>query len=62
MNEKDEKQKIIEACAEILTSKAFELIEKDPHQWSKRPCTTCRTISAIIGRPFGCENAKLNSW
>jgi hypothetical protein len=55
MNEKDETQKIIEACANLLVSKALELIEKDPHQWSHRPCATCRTVSAIVGRPFGCE-------
>lgn len=32
----------------------LRLIEQDPHGWSKRPCETCRQISAIGGRPFGC--------
>ncbi len=31
------------------------LIEADPHQWSTRPCPTCRTITAVLGRPFGCN-------
>jgi hypothetical protein len=31
------------------------LIEADPHQWSSRPCQTCRAISATLGRPFGCS-------
>jgi hypothetical protein len=35
--------------------RAFELIEKDPHQWSSRPCPTCQEVSEIIGKPFGCS-------
>ncbi len=37
------------------TDAAFRLIEEDPHQWSSRPCQTCRAISNLIGRPFGCS-------
>ncbi len=37
---------------------ALELIEKDPHQWSNLPCPTCRTISTIVGSPFGCETRR----
>ena len=33
----------------------FELIQKDPHQWGTRPCETCRAVSKLIGRSFGCE-------
>lgn len=36
--------------AELLA----RLFEGDPHQWSKRPCPTCRPISELLGRPFGC--------
>jgi len=32
----------------------LRLIEKDPHQWSSRPCATCKSISALAGRSFGC--------
>ncbi len=46
---------IIKEAAKILSDAALDLIEKDPHQYSKRPCDTCRTISNLIGRPFGCE-------
>lgn len=31
------------------------LVEVDPHQFSKRPCSTCWTVSALLGRAFGCE-------
>ncbi len=37
---------------------AFKLIEADPHQWSSRPCQTCRAVSLLIGRDFGCNAAK----
>lgn len=33
----------------------LRLIEGDPHQPGSRPCVTCRKISAIAGRAFGCE-------
>ncbi len=32
------------------------LIEGDPHQFSKRPCATCKVITGILGRPFGCAS------
>ncbi len=38
--------------------KALELTEKDPHQFSSRPCPTCHTMSVLIKRPFGCNAMK----
>jgi len=38
----------------ILTDAIFDLLQNDPHGWSRRPCSTCRSITSIIGRPFGC--------
>jgi len=32
-----------------------KLLEGDSHQFSTRPCQTCRTISDLISRPFGCS-------
>lgn len=29
-------------------------LDMDPHQWSKRPCETCRQITKAIGADFGC--------
>lgn len=29
-------------------------LDADPHQWSKRPCATCSSITKAIGRDFGC--------
>lgn len=34
------------------------LLEKDPHQWSSRPCPTCNTVTGILGRDFGCNARK----
>lgn len=38
----------------VLAKSVTDLIEADPHQWSKRPCVTCRIISSIVGYKFGC--------
>ena len=32
-----------------------KVVERDPHQWSSRPCHSCATISALLDRPFGCD-------
>lgn len=50
----DEYEKAIKAAANVLVGVALELLQVDPHQWSDRPCPTCRPISAIVGKPFGC--------
>lgn len=39
--------------AERITA-AFDQPERDPHQWSTRPCQTCAAVSELIGRSFGC--------
>ena len=33
---------------------AFAAWEQDPHTYSKRPCGTCRQVTAALGTPFGC--------
>ena len=50
---------IVQAAARVLMGTALDLIQADPHHWSERPCGTCRSISAIVGRPFGCELRRL---
>lgn len=42
------------SLAEVIA----RLIESDPHSWSSRPCQTCNSISAWLGRPFGCQRKK----
>lgn len=32
----------------------LNLIQEDPHQWSERPCPTCKAIGSMINRRFGC--------
>ena len=38
----------------LITDTALRLIQEDPHQWSARPCQTCRSVSTLIKKPFGC--------
>ena len=33
---------------------ALRELEIDNHDWQKRPCPTCRNISKVLGRDFGC--------
>jgi hypothetical protein len=39
----------------ILAESVASVIEQDPHQWSSRPCHTCRVVSGLLARSFGCE-------
>ena len=45
---------LISAAVDRICGPAFDLIQKDPHQWSDRGCVTCETITSLIQRPFGC--------
>ena len=47
-------EKIIKAAVNIIIEPILALLQNDPHQWSTRPCSTCSSITAIIGKPFGC--------
>lgn len=51
----NETEKLIKACANIIIDAIIECIYTDPHQWSSRPCITCKTISSLINKPFGCD-------
>jgi len=42
---------IPENVAELIC----RLIEADLHSWSSSPCQTCNSISALLGRAFGCQ-------
>ena len=45
---------LLSAATFVLIQAVLDLIQVDPHQWSERPCPTCRAIGAIIKQPFGC--------
>jgi hypothetical protein len=45
----------IKAAVTLVLDTAFNLLQTDPHQWGLRPCSTCRAISGLRGKPFGCE-------
>lgn len=44
----------VDDAGQRVLGHVLDLIQGDPHLWSKRPCPTCRTISEICGKPFGC--------
>ncbi len=54
MSIEKEKQEL-KAAILILMETVLSLIQDDPHQWSKRPCPTCRAVSSMIGTDFGCN-------
>lgn len=56
MNEKEE---LIKAAANVIIEPIINLIDNDPHMWSTRPCPTCKAISSMIGRPFGCIKKRI---
>lgn len=49
-----DEEKIIKAAVNIIVEPILALIQNDPHHWSTRPCSTCSSITTIIGKPFGC--------
>lgn len=40
---------------------ALGLLEMDPHQFSSRPCDTCKAVSAAVGHSFGCDAKRIQS-
>lgn len=44
----------VQLAAGVVVAAILDLLQVDPHQWSTRPCGTCRTISALASRDFGC--------
>ena len=43
----------------VLAESVASVIERDPHQYTSRPCQTCRVVSGLLGRSFGCEKRAL---
>lgn len=43
---------------EKLIEVLIDLLYEDPHNWSARPCPTCRVITTIAGKPFGCDKKR----
>lgn len=37
---------------------ALDLFSKDAHRFSTRGCHTCKTITELLGKPFGCLKLK----
>lgn len=50
----DAKSEAIKDAAQIIARVALDLIDKDGHVFGSRPCSTCRTITNLINKEFGC--------
>ena len=46
----EEAKEIMKAGVSILMDTVLDLLQNDPHQWSTRPCDTCKAISSIVGK------------
>ena len=54
MSEGTRESQIIQTAVQILIEPVLRLLQVDPHQWSTRPCSTCRAVSSLVGKAFGC--------
>jgi len=45
---------------DVLGEAVLTLLDSDGHTYSKRPCTTCQTVSELVGQPFGCVKKAMN--
>lgn len=43
-----------EAGIEAKLRMALVELDRDPHNFSTRPCSTCDPIAELLGEPFGC--------
>lgn len=45
---------VANASLRLVLEAVAGALEADPHQFSTRPCATCRAVSGMLGRDFGC--------
>ena len=50
-------EKLASASRAMAIDMALQAVEQDPHQFGTRPCETCRVVTQLCGRPFGCVAA-----
>jgi len=44
----------VQQAVDLVIGSVLRLLQDDGHQWSSRSCSTCKTITSIVGKPFGC--------
>lgn len=60
-NMREEPKQVEVAAGEAsarLTKVALALWKEDVHEFSSRPCSTCRLLSVVIGEAWGCLKIK----
>ena len=50
----EQQKKEMSASVSLLMDAVLNLLQYDNHHWGESPCPTCRPITTIIGKPFGC--------
>jgi hypothetical protein len=55
-------EEAVRLAARVIVDAALDLIEGDPHSFSTRPCQSCRAITHMIGRNFGCMAVAAGEW
>ena len=53
--EKSKRVSVVSHDEPVAINAILNLLQDDPHQWSTRPCPTCKKITKLVGRYFGCD-------
>lgn len=48
----------VRAAVRFSVDAVARVLDGDPHNWSARPCETCRLVTSVLGRPFGCDRVR----
>jgi hypothetical protein len=54
-----ETSEAVRAAATLILDAALRVLDGDGHQWSSRPYETCRFISSLYEKPFGCSRVAM---
>ena len=55
MKNDQEKPTVSNPVEAVVMYIVLDLLQADPHQWSTRPCSTCKKITSLVKRNFGCD-------
>lgn len=50
----EEMAHVDDSAGTVIADACARLWEADPHSFSTRGCSTCRAVSGLLGRDFGC--------
>lgn len=50
----DNDENVVRRVVKGMSDAIGDIIYRDPHEWSERPCPTCRVVTAFFGWDYGC--------